>query len=178
MQYLFTGSDTEKIDIRKAYVNGKGCLNYMMNCIPFMAIEDEPRISVIVKEWIATGEVPEFKLFTEEPSAKRKRRHKKYTREALEAREVKKEMEAKKKQENRSGGSGGGSGLQELILARQAQRGQNSDNFFDALMQKYGGADDSEEYVFPEKKGKKAKKAPAKNGKAPERRVRSGRVSK
>lgn len=150
----------------------------MMNCVPFMAVEDEPRISVIVNEWIAAGEVPEFKLFTEEPAAKRNRRHKKYAREALEAREAKKELEAKKKQENRGGGGGGGGGLQELILARQAQRGQNADNFFDALMQKYGGADDSEEYVVPDRKSKKTKKTPSKNGKGPEHRVRSGRVAK
>lgn len=44
-----TGSDTEKRDIQKAYLNGSGCINYMMNSVPFMAVEDEPRIIGIVK---------------------------------------------------------------------------------------------------------------------------------
>lgn len=43
------GSDTEKRDIKKAYLNGSGCINYMMNSVPFMAVEDEPRIMEIVK---------------------------------------------------------------------------------------------------------------------------------
>jgi hypothetical protein len=36
------GSELEKTDLKKAYVNGKGCINYMMEHIPFMgkSIED------------------------------------------------------------------------------------------------------------------------------------------
>lgn len=141
-----------------------------------MSVEDEPRIIELVKQWIAAGDVPEYKLFTEEPKAKRQRRHKKYSREALEARELQKEMETKEKQK-KSGGS-----LQDLILARQTNRAANADNFFDALLAKYGGNDDSEDYVFEGKKSKKSKKptTPAKkgNGKGPEHRVKSGRVKK
>lgn len=36
-------------DIRKAYEGGKGCINYMMECVPFMTVEDEPRIMELVK---------------------------------------------------------------------------------------------------------------------------------
>lgn len=43
------GSDLEKADLKKAYLNCKGCINQMMNCIPFMAVEDEPRFQEIVK---------------------------------------------------------------------------------------------------------------------------------
>lgn len=39
----------EERDIRKAYEGGKGCMNYMMNCVPFMTVEDEPRIIEVVK---------------------------------------------------------------------------------------------------------------------------------
>lgn len=43
------GSVTEERDIRKAYEAGKGCINYMMDSVPFMTVEDEPRITEIVK---------------------------------------------------------------------------------------------------------------------------------
>lgn len=39
----------EERDIRKAYEGGKGCMNYMMNSVPFMTVEDEPRILELVK---------------------------------------------------------------------------------------------------------------------------------
>lgn len=142
----------------------------MMEFVPFMAVEDEPRIQEMVRGWIAAGEVPEFKAFTEEPRTKRQRRHKKYAREALEARELLKETEAKNKK--------GDGNLQELILARQADRAASANNFFDSLLAKYGGAD--EEYVYPSRNVKKAKKptkSANKNGKGPERRVKSGRVN-
>lgn len=45
----FAGSETEERDIRKAYLAGKGCINYMMDSVPFMTVEDEPRISGIVQ---------------------------------------------------------------------------------------------------------------------------------
>lgn len=47
--FKFPDSELEKTDIKKAYLNGKGCINYMMNSVPFMAVEDEPRIMEIVK---------------------------------------------------------------------------------------------------------------------------------
>lgn len=43
------GSTTEERDIRKSYLGGKGCLNYMFESVPFMTVEDEPRIIEIVK---------------------------------------------------------------------------------------------------------------------------------
>lgn len=46
---MITGSELEKADLKKAYLNCKGCINQMMNCIPFMAVEDEPRFQDIVK---------------------------------------------------------------------------------------------------------------------------------
>lgn len=79
-----------------------------------MAVEDEPRFQKIIKgnfnqwlidfmrvtciaeilsEWIAAGEVPEYKLFPEE-SNKRARRHNKYRKEALEARQLQQEIES------------------------------------------------------------------------------------
>lgn len=164
----------------------------MMNSVPFMTVEDEPRIIKLVKgicpdnflyvqipfktflfvfllfiEWIAKKEVPEFKLFTEEPKAKRNRRHKKYAKEAVESEVIKKDLEKK------SEVSGN---LEQQIMKRQTEREKSSNNFFDRLLEKYGGADDSEEYVFPANKKKSTAKKT--NSKEPIRKVKSGRVSK
>lgn len=122
--------------------------------------------------WIAKGELPEFKQFTEEPKPKRNRRHKKYAKEALEAESIKKEM-AKKSKSN-------GDSLEQQIMKRQADREQSASNFFDRLMEKYGGADDSEEYFPAKKKKPAAKKSTAKKAtvKEPLNKVKGGRVSK
>lgn len=47
--HVLPGSAIEERDIRKAYEGGKGCINFMMNSVPFMTVEDEPRIIEIVK---------------------------------------------------------------------------------------------------------------------------------
>lgn len=36
-------------DLKKAYLMGKGCINYLMESVPFLEVEDEPRISIIIK---------------------------------------------------------------------------------------------------------------------------------
>ncbi|XP_050075287.1 J domain-containing protein CG6693 [Anopheles maculipalpis] len=90
----YTGSETERIDIKRAYLGGKGCINYMMQMVPFMTCEDEPRIAKIVQEMIDQEEVPEYAIFTKEPKEKRNRRHKKYAREAKLAKEIKKQQES------------------------------------------------------------------------------------
>lgn len=125
-------------------------------------------VSLFFTEWIAAGEVPEYKAFTEEPKAKRNRRHKKYAREALEAREIKKEMEAKSQEKD----------LAKQIMKRASDRAASSNTFYDHLMSKYGGDDDSEDFVLPKTKKKKAPKRAATNGKSPEHKVKNGRVSK
>lgn len=45
----YVGSESEKSDIRKAYLDGKGCLNFVLKSVPFMTVEDEPRIIEIVR---------------------------------------------------------------------------------------------------------------------------------
>lgn len=54
-QKEYIGSSTEERDIRKAYLGGKGCINYMMNSVPFMTVEDEPRIIELVKGEFKSG---------------------------------------------------------------------------------------------------------------------------
>lgn len=148
--------------------------------------------------WIADGELPEYKQFVDEPKAKRARRHKKYAREAKEADTIKRDMGKKSKKEN------GSSSLQDVITKRHAERESTADTFFDKLLEKYGGAngsDDSDDYVLPAKKLKKtvakktvtkksvAKKTNTSNGKTNQKstsnvqkgslnKVKSGRVKK
>lgn len=43
------GSEIEERDIREAYLSGKGCINFMMKSVPFIQVEDEPRIIELVK---------------------------------------------------------------------------------------------------------------------------------
>ncbi|XP_055589144.1 J domain-containing protein CG6693 [Uranotaenia lowii] len=170
----YINSELERNDIKKAYLNGKGCINYMMNSIPFMSCEDEPRIAEIVKQMISSQEVPEYQMFTNEPKAKRDRRHKKYAKEKKEV-ESTKDKKAKNKP--------GGSSLEQQIALRNSERQQGFASLLDRLEQKYGNCEenddlfDIDEYVA--KKKSKAKATPQKkNSKPKEHKVKSGRVTK
>lgn len=139
-----------------------------------MSCEDEPRIYDIVKEMIATEEVPEYKIFTEEPKAKRNRRHKKYAKEAEEAVALKEKMEQKKQQES----------LEQQIAQRQTERQLGFSAILDRLVEKYGQDEDDENDTFDldeymTKNKSKSKKTPQKNNtKKRNRKVIKGRVSK
>jgi DnaJ family protein C protein 9 len=172
----YIGSELEKSDLKKAYVNGKGCINYIMEHVPFMNVEDEPRFHEIINEWIKSEEVPEFKAFTNEPKSKRERRHKKYARESKEAQKIKEKMDEKKNDEN---------DLALAIAKRQETRQKGFSSFLDQLASKYGhnDEDDDDEVQLKDiaKKVKKSsgqtKKTPV--GKAPKKTpIKSGRVTK
>lgn len=156
-----------------------------MECVPFMEVEDEPRIAAIVNglllfsicfrikyiymilDWIGSGEVPEYKAFTEERASKRNRRHKKY---ALEAREARHE---KTKASNEAS-------LEQQIMKRQTDRGNSMASFFDKLMDKYAHVDDDDEFQLDDPKTRKSyKKAVGKTGKKPlTQKTKGGRVEK
>lgn len=138
----YIGSDLEKTDIKKAYLNGKGCINFMFQSVPFMTIESEPRIMDVVKEMIKNEEVPEYEQFVNEPKAKRNRRHKKYKIEAKEVEDMKQEM----------------SSLEQQLMKRQTERQNGFSSFLDQLASKYGNdEDDSEEVTMDDLVGKKRK---------------------
>lgn len=44
----YIGSELESADIKKAYLNGKGCWNYMNDHVPFVNIDDEPRMKDMI----------------------------------------------------------------------------------------------------------------------------------
>lgn len=166
--FLVPGSDLEKTDLKKAYNNGKGCINYIMEHVPFMGVEDEERFDEIIREWIEKDEVPEFKAFTNEPKAKRDRRHKKYARESKEAEKIKEKMQ----QQN------GQNDLSMQIMKRGQERASNFGSFLDKLLDKYGDEDD--DFAIDVKDiGKRTQKNSKKTGKErKETPIKSGRVSK
>lgn len=101
-------------------------------------------------------------MFTEEPKVKRNRRHKKYTKEAVEAEEIQNESA---KQND----------LANQIMQRHAERAQSSNSFLEHLLSKYGGTDESEDYNPPKRK---TRKRVEKKGTSIERKVLKGRISK
>lgn len=179
----YVGSDLERADIKKAYLNGKGCINYMMNSVPFMKVEDEPRIQEIVRKMIDDEEVPAYKAFTDEPELKRKKRHKKYARESKEAKEILAKIEAKNKKQAAS--AAGGSSLEQAIMCRQRSREDGFNSLMDKLMAKYGNEDDDEPVDLDslgKSRGKKKghKKSPATKDKEEKilHTVKNGKVKK
>lgn len=177
----YINSDLEKRDIKMAYLGGKGCINYMMNHVPFMGVEDEPRIKEIVATMIESNEVPEYKIFTEEPTAKRNKRHKKYARESVEAQVIKERIERRQQKDAEAAQEASNGNLEQMILARKNQRESNYNSLMDRLLEKYGGEDDSDTVDFSafdkkkkikKKTSKKATKSSKING------VKTGRVEK
>lgn len=52
-------------------------MDYILEAVPFTNCDEEPRLHEIVQKLIDSGEVPEYKSFTEEASAKREKRKRK-----------------------------------------------------------------------------------------------------
>lgn len=48
-------SDQEKIDIEREYRAGKGSMKHIMNNVPFLRAEDEPRVKGIINELVNIG---------------------------------------------------------------------------------------------------------------------------
>lgn len=168
------GSELEKSDLKKAYMNGKGCINYMMEHIPFMGIEDEERFHEIIDDWIKNEEVPDFTTFTNEPKSKRERRHKKYARESKEAEKIKEKMQKNREQNSEND-------LFKQIAKRNEARSNSFGSFMDQLMEKYGNEEDDESIDIKDlgkkvQKGKKKK--PVNKEKKKETPIKAGRVSK
>ncbi|TDG49527.1 hypothetical protein AWZ03_004018 [Drosophila navojoa] len=179
----YVGSELERADIKKAYLGGKGCMNYIMNHVPFMKVEDEPRFKEIVNSMIASNEVPEYKIFTEEPAAKRNKRHKKYARESKEAVIIKERIQRRREKDAEAEKEMSGDGnLEQMILARKNQRESNYNSLMDRLLEKYAGEDDSDTVDFStfDKKKKLKVKTPSKHPQksAKINNVKKGRVEK
>lgn len=58
----YQGSINEELDIMNEIINGKGSLTYLLNHIPFMRIEDETRISEIIRNLVSEGKLPKMNI--------------------------------------------------------------------------------------------------------------------
>lgn len=156
-------------------MNGGGCINYIMEHVPFMNVEDEPRFHEIVNEWIKTKEVEGFEAFTKEPKAKRDRRHKKYAREFKESEKIKEKMKLNQQSDEND--------LAKQIMKRNEDRGKSFGSFLDKLAEKYGDGneeDDDDEVTIQDlgRKAQKGKKKAAPKREKKETHIKAGRVSK
>ncbi|ALC45740.1 CG6693 [Drosophila busckii] len=174
----YVGSELERTDLKKAYLGGKGCINHIMSHVPFMGVEDEPRFKEMISKMIAAGEVPEYKIFTEEPAAKRNKRHKKYAREERESKVIKERIERRREKDDEAAESS--ANLEELILSRRCNRESNYNSLMDRLLKKYGGDSDDNsptvDFSSFDKKKKLKKKKQEKKEKI--NSVKSGRINK
>lgn len=58
----YQNSSEERRDIELQFRAGNGSMTHIMNNIPFMRLEDEPRIIEIIKKLITDGKIPKQKI--------------------------------------------------------------------------------------------------------------------
>ncbi|XP_016922034.1 dnaJ homolog subfamily C member 9 [Apis cerana] len=127
----YKGSDIEINDLKRAYMDSKGDMDYILETVPFTNCDDEPRLHNIIQGLIEKGEVPEYKAFTQENDKKKQRRKRKWAKEAQEAERLNKMLKIEN-EENAAANN--------LALAIQncnEARASQSDKFFDSLIDKY-----------------------------------------
>lgn len=73
----YKNSSEEALDLKKAYLNGKGDIDFILETVPFTHCDEEPRLRKIIDGYIESGEVPAFDLYVNEPSKKTARRKRK-----------------------------------------------------------------------------------------------------
>lgn len=88
----YIGSEAEVRDIKRAYVAGKGNMDYLMEMVPFINPESEPRILEVVRKLIDDGEVEEYDGFFNEPKKKKEKRRKKWEAEKREVEKMKSKL--------------------------------------------------------------------------------------
>jgi hypothetical protein len=74
---LISGSEEELGDLKRAYLNGEGDMDFILEAVPFTHTDEESRLRGLIQELIDRGDVPEYKAFTDETPRKRERRKRK-----------------------------------------------------------------------------------------------------
>lgn len=54
----YKNSAREKEDIMREFVNGNGSMTHLLNHIPFLRVEDQPRIIAMIKELVNENKIP------------------------------------------------------------------------------------------------------------------------
>ena len=137
-------SKEEDEDLKKAYLDGEGNMNFILDSVLCCTIEDDDRFAKKIEEWVEDGSVPKYPAFKKSMTkAAKAKRGVKSSREAAEAEQHAKDLGLN------GAANGGEDALRMMIAKRQEKRAQESDNFLDALAAKY---------AKPEKKTKKGSK--------------------
>lgn len=74
---LISGSEEELGDLKRAYLDGKGDMDFILEAVPFTHTDEESRLRELIQGLIDKGDVPEYKAFTDETPRKRERRKRK-----------------------------------------------------------------------------------------------------
>jgi DnaJ family protein C protein 9 len=74
---LISGSAEELGDLKRAYLDGKGDMDFILEAVPFTHTDEESRLRGLIQGLIERGDVPEYKAFTDETPRKRERRKRK-----------------------------------------------------------------------------------------------------
>jgi len=88
----YKGSDEEKNDLKRIYLEVGGDMDQIFERHLLACLEDEDRLRSMIDQMIEDKEVPPFDAYTNESKAKRTKRHKKLTKEAVEAEKLMKEL--------------------------------------------------------------------------------------
>lgn len=73
----YKGSDLELLDLKKAYLAGKGDMDLILELVPFTNTDEEPRIKERIEHLIESGEVPRYEQLFNENKQKTSRRKRK-----------------------------------------------------------------------------------------------------
>jgi len=133
-------SEEEMIDLKQAYLDGQGDMEYVLSSVPCCSDEDQQRFVDLIGQWVEKDELPFLKAFRQLTAKELKARKRKAEKEEREAEELAEEL----------GLGQGEDSLKQMIMRRQEARAKESDAFLDGLAAKYasGGG---------KKKGKKTK---------------------
>lgn len=61
-RFSYQNSFDEQCDVEREFCAGKGSMTHILNNIPFMRTEDQPRIVEIIKKSIDEGRIPDIKI--------------------------------------------------------------------------------------------------------------------
>ncbi|XP_034943612.1 dnaJ homolog subfamily C member 9 [Chelonus insularis] len=149
----YKGSETELKDLKRAYIDGKGDMDYIFEAVPFVNYEDESRLREIISKLIEDEEVPAFRAFTHENEKKKLRRKRKWAKEAKEAEQLSKMLKIEEDEKQKS--------TNDLALAiqnRNRERAGEAENFFDSLIEKYASKAEKSKKTKKTTTGKQKKK--------------------
>jgi len=128
-------SAEEREDIKKAYLEAEGNMDQILDTVMCAKVEDEARFRLILDKMIKDKEVEKFAAYKKDKKKEEKRKRAAEA-EAEEAEELARELGVGGNNGN-GVDNGGEDGLRAMILARQANRGAQAENFLDSLAAKY-----------------------------------------